>query len=147
MIFINNNYIKGTYMRINNTTSINPNFSAKFFYSDSLKQVADYAVEKGKFDKLNSARKSIDSRCVTTRIKLEAGLNSKGFAKLVFFKYLPKQGVIIPKTMEDYVLVKTTTYNSNIEKNPLKMALSKIIKMGNNNANNNTFKLIVIDNK
>jgi hypothetical protein len=112
-----------------------------------LKQVADYAVEKGKFDKLNSARKSIDSKYLTTRVKLEAGLNSNGFAKLDFLQYVPKKNVIVPKTMDDYVLVKTTTYNSTTERNPIKMALSKIIKMGNNDANNNTFKSIVIDKK
>ena len=37
-----------------------PSFKAKFLYSDSLKQVADYAAERGKFGKLNEARKNID---------------------------------------------------------------------------------------
>ena len=38
-----------------------PNFNAKFIQSDDLKKIADYAVEHGKFEKLNQARKNIDS--------------------------------------------------------------------------------------
>lgn len=32
-------------------------FQAKFLNSEAMKQIADYAVERGKFDKLNQARK------------------------------------------------------------------------------------------
>ena len=46
-------------------------FQAKFLHSESLKQLADYAVEHNKFEKLNQARKNIDSSFLMTRLRLD----------------------------------------------------------------------------
>ena len=124
-----------------------PQFRAKFLHSESLKMIADYAVEHGRFDKLNQARKNIDLSCLPIRIRVDIGLSEKGFPLISFTKFRPKNGMITPKTMNDYELVKCVTYSSEKKENLLKFAMEKIIKMGNHVPNNKIFKTVVIRNK
>lgn len=128
-------------MKIHNTSP--QAFGAKFLYSEDLKNVVEYAVENGKFDKLNQARKNIESAYLTTRIKLDITTSDSGKPILNFTKYTPKKSVNVAYSLDDYTISKTSTYKSEKKINPLKFALEKIIKMGNNAPHNNTFKNIV----
>ena len=124
----------------------NIQFKAKFLNSKSLQMLADYAVEHNKFDKLNEARKNISTNSLTTRLRFDMRLNERGETVLNFTKYEPKIGVIIPKTMEDYKIVKTTSFTKKTN-NPLKFALEKFIKMGNCVPRNKIFRKVVWGNK
>lgn len=57
-------------MKIQNNPS-QQTFQAKFLHSESLKMIAQYAVDHGKFDKLNTARKNIDKAYLTTRLRVD----------------------------------------------------------------------------
>lgn len=120
-----------------------PSFQAKFLYSDSLKQVADYAVAHGKFKKLNQARKNIDNSHLQTRLLLNISQDNNGKPVVSFTRFVPKKTVIIPQTMDDYSESKTTIFTSSKKVNPLKFALEKIIKLSNNAPNNNMYKNVV----
>ena len=119
------------------------NFQAKFLHSESLKQVADYAVEKGKFSQLNHARKNIDKSFFTTRLRFDFGeIDSKPY--VTFTRYDLKPGVIVPQSLEDYKAPKYYTFQSNKKCNPLKFALEQILKMGRSAPKNNMYKQVVI---
>lgn len=130
-----------------NHTGSNPKFGAKFLHSESLKQVAEYAVEHGKFDKLNSARKNIDSAYLQTKIRVDVGVNKKGFPSLTFTRFEPKKSVLIPMKADDYQMTKVTVVESSKNCNPFKFAMEKIIKMGNDAPKNNLFKRVVAEKK
>ena len=122
-----------------------PSFQAKFIYSDSLKQVADYAVKHNKFNKLNQARKNIDSAYLTTRLKLDISKNADNLPVVSFTRYVPKKGALPPFESSDYVQAKTISYAASKKINPLKFALEKIIKLANNAPQNKMYKSVVKD--
>ena len=110
----------------NYTYAHSPKFGAKFLHSESLKQVADYAVENGKFDKLNQARKNIEGAHLQTRVRFDMGVNDKGFPFLTFSRFNPKKSVLVPMSADDYQLTKATVIESSNKCNPLKFAFEKI---------------------
>lgn len=128
-------------MQINHESS--QAFTAKFLYSDSLKQVADYAIQHGKFNKLNDARKNIDASYLSTRIKLDITRSEKGYPTVTFTTYRPKSSVIVPKTMDDMREIRTVSITNKVSMNPVKFAFEKIIKMGNSAPKNNLYKKII----
>lgn len=133
---------------INSTSNnSNINFKAKFLYSDDLKKVVEYAVEKGKFDKLNQARKNIDSAYLTTKIKFEMFKPQNGQPSIKFSTYKPKRNANLPYSEADYDMTKTVEYINHGRDNLLKFALNKIIKLGNDAPHNNMYKNIIISNK
>ena len=121
-----------------------PNFQAKFFHSESLKMVADYAVQHGKFDKLNTARKNIDKSNLTTRLRMDIRVDEKGHPIVSFTQFRPKTNIVVPQSMDDYELIKCTDISANSPVNPIKFAYERIIKLGNNAPFNNYYKNIVI---
>lgn len=127
----------------------NPNstsFMAKFLYSDSLKDVAKYASEQGKFKYLDEARNNIDSTHLRTRLLFECGENEKGFPFVTFTKYEPKSHITIPQSADDYVKHKPITYTGNSKKiSIMEFALKKLITMGNNVPNNKIFRKVVVE--
>lgn len=129
------------------TPSYNTSFQAKFLHSESLKMVADYAVEHNKFEKLNQARKNIDSSFLQTRLKLDIKESKNGNPIVSFTKYEPKKNVNVAYSLDDYEVVKITEFKSEKKINPLKFALEKIIKLGNNAPRNNMYKNVIISNK
>lgn len=133
-------------MRIQNNIPQNytPNFQAKFFYSDDLKLVAEYAVQHGKFDKLNQARKNIESAHLTKRLLLNIDKTKEGNTVVRFTRFCPRKTVIIPQKFEDYSLKKVKEYICYGKTNPLKFAMRKIIELGNNAPNNNMYKDVVV---
>ncbi len=135
-------------MKINNNNhkqAYCPNFGVKFWHSESLKQIAEYAVEKNKFQKLNQARKNIELSFLTTRLLVTTGsdCNQETFVKFSTFR--PKKSILIANSKEDYMLVKETVLHPNPNKktNPLKFAMEQIIKMGNNAPHNKLFQKII----
>lgn len=139
--------MKITHNNNNYKSNCKQNFKAKFLNSASLKLVADYTVEHGKFDKLNQARKNIDSAYLQTRIRVDIGETKKGFPLVSFTRFSPKPNVAVAKTFDDYKQSKVTIFESSKNVNPLKFALEKIIKMGNNAPHNNMYKKVVVDKK
>lgn len=130
-------------MNISSQQTINQNFKAKFLKSESLKLVADYAVEKGKFDKLNQARKNIDMANLTTRLRFDIGeIDGKPF--VTFARYDLKPDIIVPKSLEDYKAPKYFIYQSSKKENILKFALERLIKLGNNAPQNKMYKHVIM---
>lgn len=132
---------------VQNYSAGTPAFSAKFLHSESLKQIADYAVEHNKFEKLNQARKNIDSSFLKTRLRVDTGINEKGFPFVTFTRLEPKKSINVALSMDDYKQAKITLFESNKKENPLKFALEKIIKLGNDAPKNNMYKNVVINKK
>ncbi len=118
-------------------------FQAKFLNSEALKQIAGYAVEHGKFDKLNQARKNIDTACLQTRLRVDIG-DDGGKPCVTFTRYKPKNSVIVAKSMDDLKIDKVSLFKSDKKQNILKFAFEKIIKLGNNAPKNNMYKNVVI---
>lgn len=127
---------------INNNSNVN--FQARFLNSESLKRVAEYAIEKNKFEKLNQARKNIAKSYIQTKLRVDIG-DVDGYPFVTFTRYNPKSRVIIPKVMDDLKLEKVTLYKSDKKMNPLKFALQKLIKLGNKAPENKMFKNVVIN--
>ena len=130
-------------MKIGSYNSSQPAFQAKFLNSQSLKLIAEYAVEKGEFKKLNTARKNIDRSNLTTRLRVDI-FKEQDKCGITFTRYVPKDNVLVPKTMDDYIITKVKTYETTNTSNPLEFGLQKIIKLGNNAPHNNMFKEVVI---
>ena len=129
-------------MNVNNNYS-NVNFQAKFLKSDSLYDVVHYAIDNGKFEKLNQARKNIDNACLRTRLQMDIAYTNNS-PTVIFTKYEPKKlssGLFtddfIPTNRVEYICTKPKT-------NPLEFALRMIIKMGNSAPKNNIYKNVVI---
>ena len=130
-------------MKIRNYGYNQPTFEAKFLNSQSLKMIADYAVEKGKFQKLNTARKNINKSRFSTLLRVDI-FKEENKCGVTFTRYTPKDNIIVPEFMDDYIITKIKTYETTKTSNPLKFGLEKIIKLGNNAPHNNMFKEVVI---
>jgi len=132
-------------MIISNNIQSNVNFKAKYFYTEDLYNVVKYAVEKGKFDRLNEARKRTDAAYLVKRLKLNLDATADGRPVVTFTRMIPRKGACVPYKPEDYVVEKTVSYESLKKTNPLKFALEKLIKLGNNAPDNKMFKNVVIN--
>lgn len=128
-------------MNINKNYS-NVNFQAKFVKSDSLYDIVNYAIENGKFDKLNQARKNIDNAYLMTKLKVDI-FYSNNRPTLAITKYEPKHhrsGLY----SDDYIPTNHVEFECQKPKaNPVAYALKILIKMGNNAPNNHIYKDVV----
>lgn len=124
-----------------------PNFNAKFIYSDDLKKIADYAVEHGKFEKLNQARKNIDSAYLRKKLYINIGRSENGRPFINFTVFEPKKFVTVPAVNDDFVKVKTIQYVSDKKENPVIYAFKRIIKLGNNAPHNKMYQNLIVSNK
>jgi len=120
-----------------------PSFKAKFVYSESLKQIVEYAIKNGKFDKINQARKNIDTSHLKTRLRVDIGVNDKGFPFVTFARLLVKPNVVIPQYKSDYRIDKIVEYVSRKRIDPCKFAFEKIVKMGNSAPKNRIYYNVV----
>ena len=120
-------------------------FGAKFLNTQSLHDVVNYAIENGKFDKLNKARKNIDCAYLNRRLKLELFTteDEKEIPYVILTRYTPKSDVIIPKTMDDYNMSEPFLFTANKKMNPLKFAFDIICKLSNSAPKNNMYKKVV----
>ena len=120
------------------------NFKAKFLYSDSLNKVVGYAVEHNKFDKLNEARKRINMQYERIRIKVEIGTNESGFPFITFYRYKPKDYIIVPNTEKDYMISKPITLTSGKKMVTEKFALKELLRLSNSAPHNKLYQRIVV---
>ena len=120
------------------------NFKAKFLYSDSLNKVVGYAVEHNKFDKLNEARKRINMQYERIRIKVEIGTNESGFPFITFYRYKPKDYIIVPNTEKDYIISKPITLTSGKKMVTEKFALKELLRLSNSAPHNKLYQRIVV---
>ncbi len=129
------------YIQNNNQCS----FGAKFLNSQSLKDVVNYAVENGKFDKLNQARKNIDCAFLNRRLKFELFTteDEKKIPYVILTRYTPKQDVIIPKSMDDFKMSEPFLFIASKKMNPLKFGYEIIRKLSNSAPKNNMYKKVV----
>ena len=128
-------------MEINNNIS----FGAKFIENKDFIAVADYAFGKHKMDIFNESLKNIDRRRKDTFIKMDLCYTDK-FPTVVFSRYERGWNPRLQQQTDEYVLKRQVDYVAEDKKlNPLKMAFDKIIKMGNNKAQNNTYDYVVIE--
>lgn len=136
-------------MNINFVTNFNnnTNFKAKFFQSEDLKEIVRYAESKGKIDKLLAAKNNISKNFMTTRILVETGYNEKLYPVVTFSKFIPKPTVVVPKSNEDFLFIRSKTYVANKIQNVYEFALEKIIKMGNNVPANKIYRNVVMSTK
>ncbi|MBE7713484.1 MAG: hypothetical protein E7Z87_07055 [Cyanobacteria bacterium SIG26] len=122
----------------------NINFKAKFLHSQDLENIVKYSIKKGKFEKLNIARKMIDERHLKARLMVELSTNENGLPIMTITKFLPNKNITTAATINDYHIAKTTKLESGKKMNPLKFGLEKLIKMGNNHADNKLFERVVL---
>lgn len=132
-------------MNINSYNNYNaPNFQARFFHSDALKRIADYAVETKQFDKLNQARKNITSLYFNTRLLVNIGKTPDNKPSLQISRFVKRSDVAMPNNSNDYKLVKQVTFAGKTGQNPLNFALKTLIRMGNNIPNNKIFQRAIV---
>lgn len=128
-------------MNVNNY-NYGVNFQAKFLNTESLSDVVKYAMEKGKFDKLNTARKNIDKADIRTRLEMEiCYTNDK--PTVIFRKYEPENRKFAID-LNDYKPTNQVEYIcDNPKTDPRKFALKLIMKMSNSAPQNNLYKEVV----
>lgn len=129
-------------MDIKNYNS-NINFQAKFLKSGSLYDIASYAVDHGKFDELNQARKNIDKALLSRRLRVQICYTDDK-PTLIISRYEPIKGSVA-LTTDDYELTAQTEFIANKRMNPLKYGLQILLQLGNNAPHNNIYKKVVID--
>ena len=129
-------------MQIQSSTS-QIGFRARFLHSESLQKVAEYAVENGKFDKLNQSRKNISKHYIDRRLMFDLNVDEKGFPYAVFTRYVPKYSKM-PQTIEDYKNPLKIIYKAGKKMNPLKYGLQLLVRLGNNAPHNKMYKNVII---
>lgn len=117
-------------------------FGAKFLNTDAINKVAKYALENGKFEKLNNARKNIESYDYFSKIGVEIKENLKsGQKEFEFTTYTPEYTVKSGKLLTQYKIHKNKFPSQ--KANYLKEIYEIIIKMGNSAPQNKLYKKIV----
>ena len=135
------NYKRGKNMDIRST---NQNFCAKFIHTDSLYDVAKYAVAEGEFEKLNTARKNISKQHLQTRIGMDICYTDR-YPTVIFSRYQPKKNIRIPLSMNDYELTNRVEYISNHpNRHPCKFALKLLVNMGKTAPYNKLYQEVVV---
>ena len=122
----------------------NTNFKAKILYNTTLKQISEHAAETGQLEKLNNARKNIAAHHPNIGLLVNIGEdNGKTFVE--FSKYIPRKKVKSPKTFEDFKLAKTEIFDAGRHQDPIKFALSKILKLGSDAPNNKMYQKVIVE--
>ena len=133
-------------MQVSNNYNINQNFKAKFLKSESMDKLVEYAINHNKFDKLNQARKNIDTYPLSTRLRVDI-YDKGGMPAIKFTRFEPKRNVLIPMDMQDYVQTVVTEFVAPKKQSLLKFAFDKIIKLGNSAPDNKMYQNVVIKRK
>ena len=131
-----------TNMEIKNYNS-NVQFQAKFLKSDSLTDIANYAVEHGQFKKLNCARKNIDKTYIRTRLKVDLCYENN-CPVVIISRYVPKSRKAV-FSLDEYTLVAQTKFIAPKKMNLLHFGLQTLIKLGNDVLHNDMYKKVVAE--
>ena len=121
----------------------NVNFNAKMIKNDSYNDVMKYAMAKNKFTKFLTTLENIDKIRKETLIQMDICYTGD-YPTVVFSRYELGWDPVLQQQTNNYVLKKQVDYISTKKENPLKFALRKLIKLGNNAPDNNMFKEVVI---
>ncbi len=121
-----------------------PAFQAHFLNSKSLEMITDYAIQKGKIDKLAIAKRNIESCYNDVYLRVDI-FKSKNFPCITFSRFTPKKRIKNPESMNDFVLTNTKMYKSLKPCNLLKYALHKVIRLGYDVPNYPLFQDVVIN--
>ena len=106
-------------------------------------ELAAYAAEKGKLEKLANAAGNIDSEYRKTYLRVDL-YEKDGKPCISFSRFLPKKNVKKVKSTDDLILTHIQEYKSEKACNPLKFALHKIIRLGYDVPNYKLFKEVVV---
>lgn len=128
-------------MNIQQTNTIN--FNAKLIHNNSYEEVMKYALEHNKLTKFTTTLENIDKIRKNTYIKMDI-CYTDDYPTVVFSRYEQGWNKSLQQATDDYVLKKQVDYISDKKGNPLKYALRKLIKLGNNAPNNKMFQDVVI---
>lgn len=131
-------------INIRQKNTYSPAFGTKYFKSDALLDIAKYSVEKGKFDKLNKARKNISRYDLQTRLLVDL-CYTECKPTVIFSRYVPSKDTPVALSEKDYDFVKQVEIISNKSQNILKFALGTLIRLGNGAPNNKLYKKVVKD--
>ena len=127
-----------------NARTYTPNFGVKFVTNDDFIDVISYAMEHKKSDKLIQSLSNMDKKFKDTIVEMNICYTDKN-PTLVFSRYIPGWNKTLKQPTGQYVLRRQVDYESENPKiNPLKFALNKLIRMGQNRANNKMFDNIVV---
>ena len=120
-------------------------FRAKFFHTQSLHDVAEFAKETGRFERLNDARKNIDKTHLDKRLTFELFVteDDKKIPYAIFTRYTLKDGIVIPKSIDDYKVSEPFLFAAKKKMNPLKFGYDILRKLGNSAPHNNMYKEVV----
>ena len=130
---------------INNSYNNKTPFKAKFLNTYSLRKVAEWAKENGKFEELNEARKRIDSTALNIRLELTLGRSVENdYPIAIFRRYIPNNALTENPTENDFTVSKPVTYQSRMSINPFEFGFKKIIQMSNYVTENKMYREIVI---
>ncbi len=118
-------------------------FKAKFLDTYSIRKIAEWSIEHGKYKELNNARKQIDFSAVKVRIHIDLGTNLEGYPFAIFKRYFPK--VVNPIEEKDYIISKPIIYQAKEKISPEEFGYKKIIQMGYYVTRNKIFKDVVVN--
>lgn len=131
-------------MKIDSITTYNqPNFQAKFLNTNTLKEVAEYAIKNDKFKKLNKARKNIENYDYFSKIAVELEKDKKSNKNIyTFTAFIPKYTLNKNKEVVTRYKKIITKVPSNSD-NYLKEIYNLIVRMGNNAPENNLYQKVL----
>lgn len=124
-----------------NNNNCQTSFKAKFLDTPAIREVAKWAKENGKYDKLDAARKQIDYSAVKVRIHLDLATNIEGYPLVIFKRYFPKK--LEPQDINDYIVSRPVIYQGHEKISPIEFGYNKIIQMGYYVTRNKLFKEVV----
>ena len=135
--------------------SINNNYNnkiahkAKFVDTYSMRKIAEWAKENGKYKELNEARKRIESTAFDTRIELILGKSLENDCPIAIFRrYVPKCELQEDSLNDkNYDISKPLAYQTRRQISPFEFGFERIIQMSNYIKYNKLFKEIVLGSK
>jgi len=122
----------------------NQNFGVKLFRNHFLTEVLnDCSNKKIKYEVLHSMR-NMETSDIRTRLQMDLFYRNNCPA-IVFSRFLPKQGVNITKSINDYEKVAEKEFPFKDIDDVFSYAAKLLIDLGKNNKNNDLYKKIVTD--
>ena len=118
-------------------------FQAKFLKSESLTNIVNYAVEHGKFEELNQARKNIGKYYIRTRLMVDI-YDKNEIPVVVVSRYQPKARSY-GLSFDEYKLVSQVKFVASKILEPINFGLEILTKMGDNTPNNSLFQKAVVE--
>lgn len=117
------------------------NFGVKFVKTDSLEEVARYAIKQNKFELLNNARKKLEQ--YDTNVALEMNIIDRSAKPQIEFKRYAKVNVIGHEDENYGIYVYKSTEKALHDTNPVEFAFRKILQLADYTPDGYVYKHIV----